>query len=290
MNPDIFRPVEVPSDLSRYFRRAMVAFSNEPVDLEFVVRGTGYCYLGWTPGGRWEGVVDGELQFDTDRDGPFHLSGQVFDGHVVCRSSGLLRQIFCEFSAIGQYELLGILGVETFERALNPVSVEPDLTPVRKALDSRTPLSGPDDLAHAMFSAVSKIAAAHQTPAYLADMVGVIEQSHGDVRIASVLAEAPFSERKAREEFGNIVGLSPKRFAKLLQINYAFGALLDLGERRLADLALECGFADQAHLTRSFAEFLGSSPIRFSRDIEPTLKQFVGLSRQTNQSAKSIPE
>ena len=280
MNPDVYKPIDIPTHLAPFFRRAMVAFSEAPVDLEFVVRGTGYCYLGWTRNGRWSGAVNGAPVIDTDSDGPIHLSGQVYDGEVICRSSGLLQQIFCEFTALGQFELLGIPGSETFERAINPVGAVPSLGPVQEALDRCLPVESAENLASAMFEALSMLPTATTTPHYVKTMIDDIERAHGDVRITKLLAMAPVSDRKARDEFGRIVGLSPKRFAKLLQINHAFGAMLDLGTERLADLALECGFSDQAHMTRAFADFLGNSPVRFSEDIEPTLKQFVGYSRQ----------
>ena len=280
MNPDVYKPFEVPANLAPYFRRAMVAFSQEPVDLEFVVRGTGYCYLGWTPNGRWTGVVNEAPEVDTDIDGPIHLSGQVYDGKVICRSSGLLQQIFCEFTALGQFELLGVPGSDTFERAMNPVDIVPPLGRVRDALDKCLPLRSAEELAGAMFDAISTLPKAMTAPLYVKTMIDDIERTHGDVRITDLLAKAPVSDRKARDDFGHLIGLSPKRFAKLLQINHAFGAMLDLGNQRLADLALECGFSDQAHMTRAFADFLGNSPVRFSEDIEPTLKQFVGYSRQ----------
>ena len=122
MNPDVFAPFPIPSELSPYFRRALVAYCDEDVDYDVVVRGTGYSYLGWTPSGRWRGTVNGEFGYDSDIDGRLHLSGQVYDAHIEGRFSGLLREIFCEFTALGQYEFLGIEGSATFEIAIDPSS------------------------------------------------------------------------------------------------------------------------------------------------------------------------
>jgi len=44
--------------------------------------------------------------------------------------------------------------------------------------------------------------------------------------------------------------------------------LLRHGDRPLADVALECGFADQPHLTRTFLRLTGLTPARFRRDRE----------------------
>ena len=37
------------------------------------------------------------------------------------------------------------------------------------------------------------------------------------------------------------------------------------GDRRLCDIALECGFGDQAHFTRTFRRIVGQSPQAWRR-------------------------
>jgi len=285
MNPDVFAPVPVPDHLRRFFRRAMVTYNTEPIDMPAQVRGTGYCYLGWTPSGRWEGIVTTtEHSFDTNVDGALHLSGQVFDGEVKVRFSGALQQIFLEFSALGQYEYLGFPGIETFERAMDPKALLP--TSFAEKLNDAE-FSDTHSLAEALFAAMSEVTPAEEAPDYLHRMIQDIEVAHGDVRLSDLIVASGVSERKARDDFSRLVGLPPKQFAKLLQVNHAFGALMSLGEKRLAELALECGFSDQAHMTRTFGEFLGSSPVRFAEDIEPTLAKFVGYSRDINKGLAS---
>ncbi len=284
MNPDVFQPVPLPKRLEPFFRRAMVACAPEPVNMELTVRGTGYCYLGWTANGRWTGSVDDSFVFDTDLHGPLHVSGQVYDGQVHVTLSGLVRQIFLEFTALGQYEFLGVPGADTFQEAINPVECVPDMKAVSTTLAAAGRLDSVDDIAAAMYSALEPVAPAAQAPDYLHGLIEAIEESHGSERFSELVRGAGVSERKARDDFAHLVGLSPKRFSKLLQINYAFGALLGLGEQKLAEIAFECGFSDQAHMTRSFVAFLGDSPVRFAKDIEPTLKQFVGHSRRVNKA------
>lgn len=280
MNPDVFAPVPIPSKLNPYFRRAMVAYCDEDVAFDVVVRGTGYSYLGWTPSGRWRGVVNGNVEFDSDLDGRLHLSGQVYDAHIEGRFSGLLREIFCEFTALGQYEFLGIEGSATFETAIDPSNELSRMEDVKAHLVSMGMPESREELAHAIFAALRNIEPAQKAPDYLHEVVARLEDMANIQTFSEHTKDLGVSERKARDEFSRIVGLSPKRFSKLLQINAAFGALMSLGDGRLADLAAECGFSDQAHMTRSFVEFLGNSPVRFANDIEPTLKQFVGYSRQ----------
>lgn len=279
MNPDVFSPVPIPAELNPYFRRAMVAYCNEDVNFDVVIRGTGYCYLGWTPSGRWRGFVNGKAEYNSEVGGALHLSGQVYNARVEAKFSGILREIFCEFTALGQYEFLGVPGIKTFEKAIDPATVLPRMVDVKKRLDLRDVPESREALANAMFSEMKNFEPVAKAPDYLHALVAELEEAHGNQKFSDLVKGLGVSERKARDDFSRIVGLTPKRFSKLLQVNAAFGALMSLGENRLADLAAECGFSDQAHMTRSFVEYLGNSPVRFANDIEPTLKNFVGYSR-----------
>lgn len=59
--------------------------------------------------------------------------------------------------------------------------------------------------------------------------------------------------------FASEVGLSPKQWAGLARLQRATQALAE-GRPRLAELALDCGFADQAHFTRAFTAYAGVPP------------------------------
>lgn len=71
---------------------------------------------------------------------------------------------------------------------------------------------------------------------------------------ATGLARATLIRRFASE-----VGLSPKQWAGLARLQRASQALAK-GRPRLAELALDCGFADQSHFTRAFTAYAGVPP------------------------------
>jgi AraC-like DNA-binding protein len=71
------------------------------------------------------------------------------------------------------------------------------------------------------------------------------------------------SERQLLRRFDAAVGYGPRTFARVLRFQRAvrLGAEAAAGGRlHLADLAATLAYADQAHLTREFAEFAGASP------------------------------
>jgi AraC-like DNA-binding protein len=81
----------------------------------------------------------------------------------------------------------------------------------------------------------------------------------GAVPVAELVRDAGWSRRHFTARFADAAGLTPKAFARVLRFGRA-KALLDSGRLTLADLALECGYYDQAHLNRDFRAFAGCTP------------------------------
>lgn len=274
MNPDVFTPFPVPKPATKYFRRIMIANRSEPVDFDVTIRATGYCYLGWTLRGRWQAWVNGKVEYDTETDGRVHLSGQIVDSDVRCRMSGPLQQVFSEMTAIGQYALFDIPGSDTIERAI-PV-------PAGKSFAQPQPFDSDEALLESLKTAIDRlVAGAQKVPDHVEKTVARFEESDGAVSIAETAEHLDVSQRQLQRDFSKIVGLTPKAFCRTLQVNTALNALLALGDERLSQIAADSGYSDQAHMTRSFVEFLGSTPKAIVEGIEPTLAKFVGQSRQT---------
>lgn len=242
------------------------------------VRSTGYHYLGWTWRGRWQGEVDGEICFDSDTQGPLHLSGQVQKREVVAIMQRNVGQIFLEFTALGHFQLLGITGAEMLEAAQAPQILKSALRPhLGKLLSSEN--SNTNERMALMADVLSQLPK-HIVPAGIISAIERMESVDGAIRIADLVDELGLAERKFRTDFKTLIGLTPKVFCKTLQINQALNHLLVNNGGNLAGIAAQTGFADQAHFTRAFSDFLGKSPGGYLGDIEITLARFVGQSRQ----------
>jgi AraC-like DNA-binding protein len=77
-------------------------------------------------------------------------------------------------------------------------------------------------------------------------------------------AHVGLSSRQLTTLFGREVGLPPKQVSRLMRFGYA-RQRLTAGVRRgvrpdLATIAADCGYYDQSHLDRDFAQFVGLSP------------------------------
>jgi len=86
------------------------------------------------------------------------------------------------------------------------------------------------------------------------------------VRVAEVAAELGVSGRQLQRRVCEAVGYGPKMLARVLR----FRRLQALGPAPLAELALDAGYADQAHMTAEVTRLAGISPVRFLKDRTPT--------------------
>lgn len=88
----------------------------------------------------------------------------------------------------------------------------------------------------------------------------VIEAMRGQVRVDELAAEIGVSCRHLTRQFERAVGLSPKEFGRVSRFLHALQVMTAGQGRSLTDVALDCGFFDQAHFNHEFRELAGMSP------------------------------
>jgi AraC-like DNA-binding protein len=94
----------------------------------------------------------------------------------------------------------------------------------------------------------------------------VLAARGGRIDIAAVAASHGVSYKQLERVFERDVGLSPKHFARVARLQRALTSAVRDQELRLASVAAEAGYADQAHLTRDFRALIGRSPRAFFRE------------------------
>ena len=87
----------------------------------------------------------------------------------------------------------------------------------------------------------------------------------GAVRMSALAAETGWSGRYLTSRFRAEIGLTPKAAARVIRFSRARQLLVRNlteanSEYRLADLAVTCGYFDQAHLAREFRSLAGCPP------------------------------
>jgi AraC-like DNA-binding protein len=88
----------------------------------------------------------------------------------------------------------------------------------------------------------------------------IIEARRGQVRVRGLAAEIGVSERQLGRLFDRAVGLGPKEYGRVQRFLHALELMSAGGGRSLIDVALDCGYSDQAHFNHEFLEFAGISP------------------------------
>lgn len=87
-----------------------------------------------------------------------------------------------------------------------------------------------------------------------------LRASHGQVRIGALARDLGWSRRRLAERFSIEVGRPAKTAARLMRFERAHAAALAAPAIDWPGLALDCGYADQAHMIREFRQFSGLSP------------------------------
>ncbi len=94
----------------------------------------------------------------------------------------------------------------------------------------------------------------------------LIEQ-HGDIALPALAHQLGLSERSLRRRFHSAIQASPKEFARLARFEYVCTSLWQTPGIPLADIALQAGYSDQAHMQREFRAFSGRTPRQFASDM-----------------------
>ena len=95
-------------------------------------------------------------------------------------------------------------------------------------------------------------------------LVSRITRSRGQVNMSELEEETNYSACYLRRVFKNYHSISPKQFAQYVR----FQTLLDSlgnGNVRYDELALECGYFDEAHMMKEFKNYTGITLEQYKR-------------------------
>jgi methylphosphotriester-DNA--protein-cysteine methyltransferase len=91
----------------------------------------------------------------------------------------------------------------------------------------------------------------------------MITRNRGLASIDQVTAALGLNERTLERRFKQKLGLSPKRFSRIIRFQNFLNAAGTGQNCNILDTALSFGYYDQAHLIREFREFSGKTPLAF---------------------------
>jgi AraC-like DNA-binding protein len=186
----------------------------------------------------------------------------LYDSYVIVESARLSCGLQVNFTPLGAHLLLGLPMDALANRA---VEVEDILGAAGREIVERlheAPSWGERfDLVDAFL--LSRLAKAPTPSPPIAWAWRALEESGGLISIGALATEIGWSHKHLIQRFREQVGLPPKTVARILRFERVVQRLRHTEAARWTDIALACGYYDQAHLIRDFTEFAGSTPAEF---------------------------
>jgi len=96
-----------------------------------------------------------------------------------------------------------------------------------------------------------------------------LQASRGARSIGALSRDLSCSRKTLIQRFHAQIGLSPKAVANILRFSHAVERIRAADEESWADLAVDCGYYDQAHFNRDFRRFSGRTPREFQAALLP---------------------
>ena len=284
MDPNTYKIAEPIAELKPYIRRFLVADCKENINQTIYPAPTGYNYIGWIFDGAGDVKVNNQTIVLTQRN-KLHVAGQIQYHEIEIHHSGMLGHILAECTATGFYELTGISGERVYASSLSLNTFDAHLTAqIDRVLATIQDLPrNSDRVSHRLEVFQKQLSTladrAVKVPDYISNAVDLIEAVNGGIQVADLAVQLEVSPRQLRRKFKEIVGITPKYFAKVLQMNSALQALFSQDSETLTTLAQDSGFYDHAHFINVMQQFFGQNPKDFLDSSEPLLSTFLGKSR-----------
>ncbi|WP_435101424.1 helix-turn-helix transcriptional regulator [Arhodomonas sp. AD133] len=109
-----------------------------------------------------------------------------------------------------------------------------------------------------------RLAAGVQPAPMVTAAVAAWDAYHGRPSVADMVERTGYSRRRFTDLFRDAVGIPPKTYARLRRFQHAIGCIRESDGIGWPELALACGYCDQAHLIQEFREFAGVTPAAYA--------------------------
>ncbi|WP_095087430.1 helix-turn-helix domain-containing protein [Mesorhizobium sophorae] len=203
----------------------------------------------------------GKAPGDNDRFASF--AAGLFAGPVVIESFGGACCVQVNFTPLGARRFFKLPMSELTDSmvVLDDVLGAEGMA-LRERLGNAPDWAARFDIAEAFVAA--RLENAAETPLEIAWAYDRIITSGGRTRISSIAERLGRSRKHLASGFSDAIGIGPKTLSRIVRFNRALG----LSRQQTvdwADIAADCGYADQAHLVREFRDLAGETPTALAR-------------------------
>jgi len=178
---------------------------------------------------------------------------------------GRQRGIQLGLTTAGARALLGMPASELAGELLEVDDVAPDLAGLPEQLAGASTAEGPAIVAQALVRALARHGEARPRAEVGRALAGLTRGA----RVADVASEVGYSRRRLGTLVRQETGLGPKEYQRVARFEASRAVI---GRRPLAEVAAECGYADQGHLARDWSDLAGCPPSTWLREEFPFLQ------------------
>ena len=209
-------------------------------------------------------LQDSLVRFDNlDGTEPTHLRGGIVSGShdrfVVRGTATASTVIGVHFRPGGAAALFGgAVGELRNRTVLLDVLWGQPARDLRERLQSTRPLSKRFRIMEEAL--LARLGAAPQADPLVVQALRTLQRNPSVARIEAVQRASCCSPAQFIRRFNAAVGLTPKRYARVLRFNNMLSDVARVGPREWAGVAADAGYCDQSHLIHEFKRFAGVTP------------------------------
>ncbi|GAA2595584.1 AraC family transcriptional regulator [Actinomadura fulvescens] len=182
----------------------------------------------------------------------------MHDGHGMYEHAGGQRGIQLDVTPLGAYTLLGVPMGALTNLAVDLADVlGPQVRTLVDRLQEAPGWGERFDLLDAFL--LRRLAAGPSPDPEVREAWHLLTATDGRTPVAVLAGEVGWSRKHLTHRFKEQVGLSPKVMARVLRFQRAVD-LMSRGVPSWIDIAVTCGYYDQAHLNREFRALAGCTP------------------------------
>ncbi|KAB2352802.1 helix-turn-helix transcriptional regulator [Actinomadura rudentiformis] len=182
----------------------------------------------------------------------------MHDGHGMYEHEGGQRGIQLDVTPLGAYTLLGVPMGHLTNLAVDLADVlGPEVPALVDRLQEAPSWGDRFDLLDAFL--LKRLEVGPSPDAEVREAWRLLAATDGQTPVAVLAGEVGWSRKHLTHRFKEQVGLSPKVMARVLRFQRAV-ELMSRGVPNWVDIAVTCGYYDQAHLNREFRALAGCTP------------------------------
>ncbi|KQC30370.1 helix-turn-helix domain-containing protein [Flagellimonas eckloniae] len=204
-----------------------------------------------------------------------NLAGQIFNHNPNIRVNGYFGQIGFLLHPMAPYYLFHKLGDFSLNRWVPFDKTSPmDTSKLEKELNNCADPLGRFPIIIKYLEALVE----NRLPpiSWLDKAFETIYAKNGQVSLNHLSEQIGISLRHFRRKFKEIIGVPPKFFCKVIQLNTIFEAINSPQGEKLLNLALDHGYYDQSHFINDFKRLIGNSPEKFLESEHVYTKTYMG--------------